>query len=332
MPQGTMDAPVSHMAIASMCQVCLNVVPHGNLVTSICNTSCRASICVPCLETFIFTRIHELPVGTVAALPCPHCLVSVNLLQWTRKCVALVPAIQAFASHVRAACDVVCPSCHTTSNLLPSSSRHVAPLQLPPRLKDRLPELIRRSRQFCRHQLPAAHVWHFLCASFPSPHRPALLQRLLVNIQDTERRCTLFLCASRSNALVHTPCCRAPVCFACKESHAATDHACRATALSGDVVVVSCPNCSMRLVKESGCDVARCVCSHRFSWATQVVASKWRRLSPHQKALLAKQFTNLQPQAALSKKAIEARDVLHLQQVTWQYEQAARQADCASIV
>ncbi|KAF0745365.1 hypothetical protein Ae201684P_011295 [Aphanomyces euteiches] len=282
--------PTSQAPVAS-CAICLEQTDSSSVMSSICSPTCPASICIPCLELYILQRQQNLPQGVVAPLPCPACLVPVNLLQWTAKCPPLARSIETFSEYLRAACDVVCPSCHVNTNILPaiSSLNPSSSINLPIHFKANLMDLVHLCRQFCRHRASPSQVWHFLIESFPVTLQMPLLYQLLRNIHDDERRCVLLFRALKDFPVVNLPCCNARLCFTCK-TEASLDHKCIDDSTS---VITRCPNCSVGLTKGDGCDSMRCFCGTTFSWSQQVVVAKLKQLSPRHRLILNRRLSRV---------------------------------------
>ncbi|CAK4116543.1 unnamed protein product [Aphanomyces euteiches] len=173
------------------CQICFEDFDKEKIVTRICSRSCRAVVCQGCLESYISVRIQSIPAGVLAKLDCPICLIPVNLMRWKARCSVVSNLVDDFASQVAAACNVLCPSCHNTSNVLPlPETTSDNPLKMTSSLVQQVPKLRQICQQYCRHEVSLAELCQFIRDTFGDLYTD-VAARIVPLIHDTERRAAL---------------------------------------------------------------------------------------------------------------------------------------------
>ncbi|KAF0692159.1 hypothetical protein As57867_016675, partial [Aphanomyces stellatus] len=280
-----MFAPPTHKEVDLVsCQVCLDACAPSAVVSKICGRSCPALVCTSCLTEYIRVRTQSIPAGILAKLDCPICIRPVNLMRWKMRCPStVVSAIETFTDHIQRACDVLCPSCHSTTDVLPKHSTTVAPIKLVPSLAKHIPALRQLCHEYCCHRATLQELWTFVNATFPK-HSNQLLQHMLPLIHDVERRATLFLRLMRAQPFIKSTCCGWDLCFNCKTSDHHHGVPCTTRcAMTEDMGL--CPSCNLTLVKGDGCDWITCYCGEGFDWPDSLRSFRWSLVTQRQKKL-----------------------------------------------
>ncbi|KAH9096464.1 hypothetical protein LEN26_017440 [Aphanomyces euteiches] len=259
------------------CQICFEDFDKEKIVTRICSRSCRAVVCHGCLESYISVRIQSIPAGVLAKLDCPICLIPVNLMRWKARCSVVSNLVDDFASQVAAACNVLCPSCHNTSNVLPlPETTSDNPLKMTSSLVQQVPKLRQICQQYCRHEVSLAELCQFIRDTFGDLYTD-VAERIVPLIHDTERRAALFLRLTREQPFIRSSCCNADICFNCLTKGHHDGSPCRAF-LAEVEDVAACPSCRLTLVKGDGCDWVTCFCGIGFSWTPEVRRYQFRQV------------------------------------------------------
>ncbi|OQS01179.1 hypothetical protein ACHHYP_01758 [Achlya hypogyna] len=178
-------------------------------------------------------------------------------MRWKELLGAESPALLALDAKTAASCTVLCPGCHTPSQLLPPAEASTPSLPLLSSVKAQIPELREACTKFCRHKLSAAALFDKIESTFKD-QRDEILARLLPLVHDTERRAALYLHWRHVQPFTYTACCNSAVCYLC---HTAGHHE-------------DCPECHLQLVKGDGCDSITCFCGASFNWADRLRACK----------------------------------------------------------
>ncbi|KAF0696670.1 Aste57867_12588 [Aphanomyces stellatus] len=274
-----------------VCDVCMDACGVDELVHKVCGAACPATMCRDCMHTYISTRVESAIPGVLAKMPCPICLVPVNLVRWRKRLTPYIadfePIFEAFCSKIERSCEVKCPSCHNNRGQLPLQASSMPPIKMLPSVAARLPDLRRQTRAFCHYELSATDLIAFVQGTFGAPLDMVLLQHLVPLVHDTERRAALYMRLRRMNPFIRTNCCNAAMCFACHVSGHHEDTTCeaRGDALAKDQIA-ECSNCGLQLVKGDGCDWVQCYCGTQFGWLQAVLATKMRQLEPRHLAAL----------------------------------------------
>ncbi|KAF0693810.1 hypothetical protein As57867_015202, partial [Aphanomyces stellatus] len=265
--------------------VCFDTFTPTGGVTKLCGPACPAQVCASCLTQCIRTRIQSIPAGILTKLDCPICIRPVNLMRWKMRCPASVRSeVDTFALHIQHACDVLCPNCHCTSNVLPKHSTTVDPIKLMPSLAKYIPALRQLCQEYCRHRVSVQDLCAFVQTTFPR-HFDLLCRRMLSLIHDVERRATLFLRIARAQPFIKSACCQADLCFNCKTCGHHNGTPCSVLDNSTEAMG-SCPNCNLTLVKGDGCDWITCFCGRGFYWTHGLCCFRWSLVTSHQKRLV----------------------------------------------
>ncbi|KAG9405824.1 hypothetical protein AC1031_003744 [Aphanomyces cochlioides] len=214
-------------------------------------------------------------MGVLAKLKCPICIRPTNLMRWKERCVQATEMIDTFAERVGASCNVLCPNCHSPSNVLPIPSEQdtIEPVEMDASLLEQLPALQDMCNQFCQHKVSLDALCQFARERFPG-HYAELTHRLVPLIKDTERRASLFLRRTREQPFIQSTCCKADICFTCKTKGHHHDRPCESM-LATKEDVAACPTCNLTLVKGDGCDYITCFCGSSFSWSHRVMLFRW---------------------------------------------------------
>ncbi|KAG9405828.1 hypothetical protein AC1031_003748 [Aphanomyces cochlioides] len=260
----------------STCQICFDRLVQLKIATSICGLSCRAAVCHGCLNDYIRVQTESLPIGVLAKLNCPICIRPANLMRWKARCPSLAHEVDAFAERVRASCSILCPSCHSSSNLLPQAAPHTDTINMKTYLVEKIPLLRQRCREFCQHEATLDDLCRFVQDTFPD-YYVGLMKRVVPLIHDTERRATLFLRLTRDQPFVQTSYCSADICFVCQTSGHHEGTPCKDRLPEVDNVA-ACPDCKLTLAKGDGCDLVTCFCGFSFYWTQQVDFYRWNQL------------------------------------------------------
>ncbi|KAG9405823.1 hypothetical protein AC1031_003743 [Aphanomyces cochlioides] len=268
------------------CQICFEEVEQQIIATKICGSTCRASICFGCIEEFIRVRVQSIPVGVIAKLDCPICIRPVNLMRWKVICVQAEYLVKSFANTVAASCNILCPNCHSTCNVLPDPLSHdlIEPLHMTGNLIKHLPQLREMRRRFCRHEISLDTLCQFVRDTFPD-HYTQVTRRLVQCIKDTERRASLFLRLTREQPFIQSTCCKAAICFTCTTRDHHHGSPCESMLVTKEDIAV-CPSCNLTLVKGDGCDWVNCFCGLGFSWTDRVRVHRWSQIPQHRIDLL----------------------------------------------
>ncbi|CAK4910486.1 unnamed protein product [Aphanomyces euteiches] len=260
----------------STCQICFDRFVQVKIATRICGRSCRAAVCRGCLNEYIRVQTDSLPMGVLAKLKCPICIRPVNLLRWKARCPSLAHQVDAFAERVGASCSILCPSCHSSCNLLPQAAPQTDTITMKTSLVENIPLLRQRCREFCQHEATLDDLCRFVQDTFPDDY-DGLMKRVVPLIHDTERRATLFLRLTRDRPFVQTSCCSADICFVCQTSGHHEGMPCKDRLPEVDDVA-ACPACKLTLAKGDGCDLVTCFCGFSFYWTHQVDLYRWNQL------------------------------------------------------
>ncbi|EQC36648.1 hypothetical protein SDRG_06085 [Saprolegnia diclina VS20] len=145
------------------CQVCFDET--YAVITQICGASCSAVLCASCINAYVGFQAASALYGVVAQLKCPICLRPASLVRWREKLSKPNAHLQLLETKVHSACNVVCPSCHTNTSVLPEACDSVQPLSLPTHLAQQMPELRARCGQYCHHRLSADAVYNYVRAT-----------------------------------------------------------------------------------------------------------------------------------------------------------------------
>ncbi|KAF0695747.1 Aste57867_13458 [Aphanomyces stellatus] len=281
----TLTVEMDSAAPPSSCQICLEAFDASALTTELCSPACPAAICTACLTQYVQVRTESTPAGVLATLDCPVCIHPISFLQWKAQCPAAAAVVDAFSRRIQTACDVLCPSCHNTNNVLPpASSADVRNDQL--MAADTTPALAALDdlcRRFCAHQVSVDELTSYL-------HTHAdlsIIQDIVPRIDDDERRATLFLRGVlRPHPFVRTTCCNAALCFTCKTSGHHDGISCHARWETTDHDMAQCPSCHLTLVKGDGCNDMTCFCGARFQWLEAVRVFRFAFVPRHQRQLV----------------------------------------------
>ncbi|KAJ0397452.1 hypothetical protein P43SY_006551 [Pythium insidiosum] len=241
----------------------------------------------------ISVGIKDVFAGVLPRLRCPICLVRVHKSRWESHVKPGV--IGLYAGVCERACSFQSSCCHDsrythlpkafTVKQKPGRFHCPPPLRLKPSLQRRLPELRRRVRLYCEHQLTTSDVISFLETTFGQHILPEqqdiLMEHLLPRVMDEERRAMLLLAYHAKYKVVRTRCCGEYMCFNCKRRIAPTSyldhHVCDDGLTLGDDNIIDCRSCHVTMVKVEGCNAVTCWCGFAMDWDKEVDISKLKK-------------------------------------------------------
>ncbi|GLD94804.1 hypothetical protein PINS_up003429 [Pythium insidiosum] len=283
----------------TMCQICLDVPePTGDgqpskLVTAFCGPSCPATVCVPCLREHVDISVKDAFPGVLPRVRCPICLVRVHKSRWRDH--VSEDVIKRYKLACERACSLQSPCCHDPrythlpkafDELKKPGRFHVPPpLHLVPSLERRLPELRRRVRLYCQHQLSTSDVITFVETTFGHAveleKQHLIMEHVLPRVLDEERRAMLLLAYHAKYKIVRTRCCGMYVCFNCKRYLASSDPEEHPTCDNGQTLdsnnIVECRSCHVTMVKVEGCNAVTCWCGFGMDWEQEVRLANLKR-------------------------------------------------------
>ncbi|KAF1317828.1 hypothetical protein FI667_g5898, partial [Globisporangium splendens] len=142
-------------------------------------------------------------------------------------------------------------------------------------------ELTALCREFCFHRANSRSVIQSVletCDKRDAADKTAagfLVQKLLDQIMDDERRATLLLSYLYLRPLSQTHCCKTNFCFNCKRS--GHHEKCDVNEIQVDECLVQCRSCRIMILKVEGCDSVTCVCGFSMAWIRETVNYKLYR-------------------------------------------------------
>jgi hypothetical protein len=96
---------------------------------------------------------------------------------------------------------------------------------------------------------------------------PENIYSILTSISNPERRVSLHLRYLKDYPCIFTTCCHSEHCFQCRLKPYHHNKKCIEMNLSElDNSIVTCPDCSIQLIKGDGCNHVSCVCGNSFDW------------------------------------------------------------------
>ncbi|ETV93528.1 hypothetical protein H310_12564 [Aphanomyces invadans] len=283
---------------ARECDVCFEPVPlWDDHLATICNLSCPAVVCIDCARTYLQHFATSFVPGLAIKPRCPVCPNHMPLSRLGHVDTELADWITKLTYK---ATELRCSYCDQSTPLLGPDYPTPPTLFLTPSLKMKLPWLRRLVRKFVRYRISAAALHDYIMLAF-GPSRPEtsslrpnslapvaknilVVEHVLNLLDDPERRTTFGLLHFSRVRAVKSPCCSIRLCFECKS---AFHHGmCKPLTNHAFNEVVTCPECSISLVRGDGCNSMTCVCSAEFSWSDRVEVAAVQHRAASMAALL----------------------------------------------
>ncbi|ETW01999.1 hypothetical protein H310_06517 [Aphanomyces invadans] len=280
-----------------VCQVCFDAVRSSESITQICQDSCHGVMCAECMSSYLRVCAESAPNAIVSRFLCPICVRPLNmqrLISTINTCVneSDIRAHEvAFRRRVEASCEMLCPSCHNTTNLLTNAPNVDAaidnkmhrtewPSDFHLTFPDVPDEVIATCVRYCNHDMTADALLAHLEQAVGRDTYIDFAQSLWWYMYDPERRASLFLAAAKHDPFEVTPCCDADVCFVCKRAGTHAGQPCSAYLPEIDDMA-QCPGCDLMLVKGDGCNAITCFCGTCFEWDAQVIHYRLKARTVH---------------------------------------------------
>ncbi|RHY01543.1 hypothetical protein DYB36_009093 [Aphanomyces astaci] len=307
------------------CQVCFDTVLSQDAMTRICRETCHGIVCGACMSSYLNVCTESAPHGVLSRLKCPICVRPLNMhrlitrASTSNDATSICDHATLFRERVEASCEMLCPECHRTTNILytpPSpdgaidnkiDSNDWPKSVLACRRPDHVPDIVAACIRYCNHDLTADAILAYLARAL-GDEDIEFVQNLLGHMFDPERRVGLFLATMKRDSFKHTPCCDAEVCFVCKREGHHPGQPC-ATYLPEIEDMAQCSQCDLMLVKGDGCSSITCFCGHEFDWDVEVAQYRLKvctvqALSPRHRPAFVAIATYLRHQAFRRKYAV----------------------------
>jgi hypothetical protein len=186
--------------------------------------------------------------------------------------------VEKFEVLCRQSCGFQAPCCHNTeyTMLVRVDERRVhkrMSLNLPTSQAAHMPQLGALFNDYCFHRIEGSEIYAFVMDKFGA-NAPEILEVMLENMVDDERRAHLLLLHLFHHPDTHTTCCNYEVCFKCK---AAEHHNGDCGDFQVDENVLDCPGCRVTLVKVDGCDTVTCLCGYTIEWPAEMQKQRLQR-------------------------------------------------------
>ncbi|KAF0736660.1 hypothetical protein Ae201684P_001640 [Aphanomyces euteiches] len=273
------------------CQACFEMFQLNEGMTEICSDTCPAIMCTTCMSSYLTVCAESAPRGILSRLNCPICIRPVNMHRLQRKSSGIFDALDLFRTRVEGACEMLCPECHESCNLLEESPTYsnalegltngpdTWPNEVRNEAMDDLPTVYELCQRYLTNDMTVDTFFGELVkTAFVGPFVGKVSRLLMSYIYDAERRVSLFLALMKHDPFEHTPCCSRPVCFTCKRDGHHHGEQCQAYLPSVEDMA-QCSSCDLVLVKGDGCSSITCFCGNQFEWEPAVQAYRLKILT-----------------------------------------------------
>lgn len=159
-----------------------------------------------------------------------------------------------------------------------------------------------------------------------------LIAPVLKLIRDPERRANLHLRFIRLYPRVHTMCCSVEHCARCHKRGFHEGMTCeeyQATQTNDDIV--TCPSCSIFLVKGDGCNSINCVCGTNFNWGDRIHAMERSAVDAYIAQLGGREAAALGAARVLLNRAAHSAEVTRMATGFSSFESSSYQAGQAEL-
>lgn len=249
----------------TICQICKSDiidVKSSYILGSGCNPTCK-----DCIVRYLNYTIHSAETGTCPVFYCACEPIFCKITKESKKHrivdyskLDIFPEIKLniYEKMASSLLTILCGTCHKQCSLLVKYNPEDSFLYT------------QNIKKFSQLEMSLDDFYN----SLKKPVSGSLINNVLGNIANPERRANLQLRYYRDNTIIETTCCSAIHCFKCKKTGSHFGELCSNVidSLNNDITI--CPNCTVQLVKSEGCNTVICPCGHKFDWAKELEISK----------------------------------------------------------